>query len=96
MFNLLIALPFMKQTILLTLFALIVSASVYAQSGTDGNISWSLTDSVLTISGSGDMNDYSSIRAPWIKYNGSIISIEIQDGVTSIGNYAFYVCYDMT
>ena len=83
----------MKQTISLILFMLIVSASAWAQSGTDGNISWNLTDGVLTISGSGDMNDD---LPTWYSYRSSITSVEIQDGVTSIGNYAFLRCGNLT
>ena len=64
-------------------------------SGTSGNITWNLDEStgVLTLSGSGTMNDYSyesSSRAPWYSYRSSITSIVINSGITSIGNYAFY------
>ena len=58
--------------------------------------SWSLEDGVLTISGSGEMEDYSwnntwtEINAPWYQERHQIRSIVIGDGVTRIGNYAFY------
>ena len=61
-------------------------------SGTCGpDLRWHLTDNgVLTISGKGKMNDYSNYnnRAPWSKYN--IKQIIIGDGVTTIGEFAFY------
>lgn len=66
-------------------------------SGTCGaagdNISWELScDSVLTISGTGAMADYDAENnAPWYwDYHDAIKSIVIADGVTSIGNYAFF------
>ncbi len=45
---------------------------------------------VLTISGSGAMKDWSNdIQVPWYRYIESITSVVIEEGVTSIGNYAF-------
>lgn len=63
--------------------------SVGASSGTTGSCTWSLDDnSVLTISGCGAMDDYSyDSTLPWGK---NIISVIINDGVTNIGNSAFY------
>ena len=67
-------------------------------SGTCGDsLTWTLSDSgTLTISGTGTMYDYSSSNTPWYSYTGSITSIVIQKGVTSIGNYAFFGCYKLT
>ena len=50
-------------------------------------------DNNLTISGTGDMYDYDSASPPWGK---NISSATIQEGVTSIGNYAFYFCSALT
>ena len=64
-------------------------------SGTCGdNLTWELTaDSVLTISGTGTMNNSSSSsRAQWYDYRSSIKSVVIEEGITSIGNYAFNAC----
>lgn len=55
------------------------------------NLTWNYEDSVLTISGTGSMWDYRSYGenlAPW--YNLAIKSVVIGEGVTSIGDYAFY------
>ena len=47
----------------------------------------------LTISGSGDMYSYSSSgNAPWYPYSSDVKEVVIEDGVTSIDQYAFYKC----
>ncbi len=52
-----------------------------------------LTDGVLTIWGEGDMPDYSSnIDVPWYNERDKITEVVIMNGVTSIGDYAFYSC----
>ena len=63
--------------------------------GTCGdNLTWSLdTDTgVLTISGTGEMQNYSSGTTPWYGHRSSIQTVIIGDGVTSIGDTAFYEC----
>ena len=50
---------------------------------------------VLTISGSGDMYDYGT-DWNWDGHRENIISAVITDGVTSIGNTAFYYCSNLT
>ena len=68
--------------------------------GKDGsNVTWKLDSAgLLTISGEGEMEDYSAIgyaydnwitTAPWQNRASKLI---IQEGVTSIGGYAFYNC----
>ncbi len=67
------------------------------KSGTCGpNLKWHLTDNgVLTISGKGEMYEYSSgIGAPWDNYN--IKQIIIADGITTIGGGAFRDCRALT
>lgn len=56
------------------------------------NLTWNLdTEGTLTVSGTGDMYDYSeSNPAPWKDSNDKIKKIILSDGVASIGNYAFY------
>ena len=72
-----------------------------AKSGTCGdNLTWTLQDGVLTISGTGNMKNYSMQKvndkyittAPWGEYYDTIKSVVIEAGVTSIGDYAFYKC----
>ena len=69
-------------------------------------ISWSVKDGVLTITGTGDMPNYTSgtnyleeggyefyTSAPWFKsYSKKIQSVVIKEGVTSIGKNAFRYC----
>ena len=67
-------------------------------SGTCGaqgdNLTWTLScDSVLTISGTGDMGD----NASWLSdYKEQVNAVIIADGVTSIGRYAFQNCSSLT
>jgi len=67
-------------------------------SGTCGpNLKWHLTDDgVLTISGKGEMDDYSVPynSAPW-RYFG-VKRIIVGDSVTTIGEYAFSYCSSLT
>ena len=62
------------------------------------NLTWVLTkEGALTISGTGAMTNYSSgSRAPWYSYRASVLSVTIENGATSIGNYAFDGCTSMT
>lgn len=69
-------------------------------SGTCGeNLTWVLTsDGTLTISGTGEMYDYSSTsnQSPWYDVRSKIVKVVIEAGVTSIGLCAFYDCSDLT
>jgi len=80
-----------KELIVFFLCALSGIGTVYAQqNGVDGPINWDITGGVLTISGNGDMPDYDATRpAPWAEHVDEITSIEIDNGVTSIGASAF-------
>ena len=64
----------------------------YIDVGTCGaSAAWVLTESgVLTISGSGAMTDYTSAKpAPWSSYASRIVSVRIDNSITTIGDYAF-------
>ena len=69
-------------------------------SGTCGdNLTWSLDTETgeLLITGTGAMKNYSSQSSvPWYSYRSSIKSVTISDGVTTIGNWAFYNCASLT
>ncbi|MCD8129186.1 MAG: leucine-rich repeat domain-containing protein, partial [Oscillospiraceae bacterium] len=69
-----------------------------AASGTFGyNGTWTLEDGVLTISGDGEMNNFSfPSLCPWYSQRESITAVVIEDGVTSIGYYAFSYCSSLT
>ncbi len=64
------------------------------------NLTWTLNaDGTLTIRGKGAMEDYDydgETEPPWTDYRGYISTVVIQDGVTSIGNYAFFNYWDLT
>lgn len=63
-----------------------------------GSMIWSLVDGVLTISGEGEMEDYGTDSgggmeiAPWRITADDITEVKIEEGVTSIGEFAFYQC----
>lgn len=66
----------------------------------ESNIFWDMDDNgVLRIYGRGDMPDYEGINsrtsAPWAAYVYDITSVIIEEGITSIGEYAFYGCRNM-
>lgn len=96
-----------KITAVLTLLCMIIALlpstiTVYAAtSGTCGsNLTWTLDNGTLTISGTGSMKNYkpatvtssSTTYSPWYYSAGAIRSIKIGYGVTSIGNGAFPYC----
>ena len=67
-------------------------------SGTDGNITWQIIrdpewDGILRISGNGPMKDYQydCNESPWMtnEWYSLIKRVEIENGVTRVGNYAF-------
>ncbi len=62
------------------------------------NETWSFDSEtgVLTISGTGPMEDYSGKSQPWEALSESITSVVLSDGVTSIGGYAFSNCSSLT
>ncbi len=87
--------------ILLGLMPITVLAKSFSGScGAEGdNVTWSLDTEigVLKITGTGAMADYGFYdSSPWYMYRVSITSVEIGDGVTSIGDYAFEYCDGMT
>ena len=64
----------------------------------EGNLTWTLdADGTLTISGTGAMKnyDYDSNQSP-VYNNSDVKKIVIEDGVTSIGDYAFRGCSSLT
>ena len=77
-----------------------VSATLKTVDGSCGtNATWAMTDTdnngtyeTLIISGTGAMNNYSGNNAPWNSYKANITTVVIGNGVTSIGNNAFYSC----
>ena len=64
----------------------------------EDNLTWKLyEDGTLTISGTGAMKDYNSTDNPSPAYkNLNVKKVVIEDGVTSIGKYAFWYCSNLT
>ena len=87
-------------TLLLAMIASVGTMFAETYSGSCGeDLTWSLNteDSILTISGTGAMADYTSYNAtPWSSIRASIKFVIIEDGVTSIGSDAFYGCTGLT
>lgn len=63
------------------------------------NLTWKFDEDTgtLTISGTGEMDDYFEDLSmiPWRKFYDGITKIVIGDGVTTIGTYAFYECTEL-
>ena len=75
--------------------AAVVDSGYCGGEGDGTNLSWELTDDgTLTISGEGEMAHMSDIYYGSYSYN--IFRVEILDGVTSIGDYAFSGCERIT
>ena len=82
-------------TILIIVFILPTNFIVFAEtSGITGDCTWTLEDTVLTISGNGEMGNYNynSNKVPW---GTSVTKVIIENGVTNIGEYSFYNCYEL-
>ncbi len=64
----------------------------------DSNVNWSLDEEgTLHITGEGAMASWESeADVPWTQYRSQIKEIQIEDGVTSVGAYAFCNCSDVT
>lgn len=77
----------------------IIDSGVCGDNG--DNITWTLDSAgILIVSGTGKMKDYfafmmensESSPSPWYDKREQISKIIIDDGITHIGNYAFYEC----
>ena len=73
------------------------AATVVASGSCGENVTWVLDDAgTLTISGTGAMVDYDSTNAvSWRNLRSSITAVVVEDGVTSIGRYAFCWCTNL-
>ena len=82
---------------LFTLFVAIAASvgTLFAESGTCGpDLTWfyNPSDNSLTISGKGPMTNYSTDSyAPWYEYKDKITSLKLEPGMTTIGDYAFFL-----
>lgn len=56
------------------------------------SIIWEFSEGTLTLTGEGEMYDYTAAHAPWAANAADIRSIQISDGIETIGNNAFSSC----
>lgn len=86
-----------KCIVALLATALLVCLSIcfaLADDSCGPNLTWALSDTgVLTISGTGEMSDCRYGSAPW--KGEKIKKVVIEEGVTSIGDSAFYWCREL-
>ena len=94
--------PFYRAAMLfIALLVSIPAARAEVYSGDCGNYSTNVQwrfdteTGLLSITGTGKMKDYTS-NAPWYKYSDYIKTIEIADGVTSIGDLVFSRCSELS
>ena len=90
----------MKRIAFILLFAYAaIGVSATEWSGAcNALINWSLstTDSVLRLTGSGPMPDYTTdTRPPWYPYRQYIASLTMTPAITTVGTYAFADLYKM-
>ena len=74
-----------------------VGAVTWTKTESDG-LTWTLyEDGTLTISGTGAMKDYNinDTQSPVINHQ-NVKKVVIKDGITNVGNYAFYFCENLT
>ena len=72
------------------------AADIVASGECGDDVTWALDrEGTLTVSGR-EMGNYSKFNCPWISRNSTIKNVIIVNGVTSIGNYAFYHCNSLT
>ena len=93
------------RLILAAAVVVVVGIIVLAQTGmfgqsaittTKDNVTYSLADETLTISGRGGVVNPAGAILDWTTTKKNIRRIVIEEGVTSIGNSAFYDCSSLT
>ncbi len=89
--SILIAVAMLLSMAPISVFAAsVVASGKFGASGS--NLTWSLdSDGVLTISGSGAMEDFANVsKVPWYSKRTNVKTVVIESGVTNIGKDAFY------
>ena len=97
----------MKKILIITIsiialtlcFSIVSFADDVVYTGTWGELSWEFneTTGALTISGEGDMGDFSMLsNEAWRQYSQQIKTVTIEDGITRIGERAFIRCAELS
>ena len=70
-----------------------VETGIMAAGKCGDNMSWRIMDDyTLFIDGTGEMYSFAKESAPWYSYAENLTDAFVSDGITSIGDYAFYNC----
>jgi hypothetical protein len=73
-----------------------VQGRVIDSGGDAGTWMWKFTeDGILTISGTGGIQDYASGGTPWEQHKAAIKTLKLSDGIINIGDYAFDGCVNL-
>lgn len=94
----------LKKSVLMALLTLLLALAlplpVCADEGggaCGGSLQWSFSGGTLTITGRGAMTDFpESEMAPWYGLREQITRVSLPDGLTSVGDLAFYGCTALT
>ena len=62
---------------------------IYDEGDSDDGLHWHYRLGVLSITGSGAMEDYDNAAAPWHPYRDRIVWLSLPPGLTTIGSYSF-------
>jgi hypothetical protein len=61
--------------------------------GAEDSITWYIdVNGILHINGEGEMQNFSATGQRWKEYASVITGVQIDEGITNIGDYAFYNC----
>ena len=89
----------MKKIFLFLLTMMYTASAIADDSGSCGNnLTWTFESETgtLTISGTGQMNDFATWSAPWYQYKKTLKKAVFETGLTHIGNCAFMSCEALT
>ena len=88
----------LMSLLLCVLLVLPCIPAVRAEGGSCGdNLTWSYGDGTLTISGSGAMTNYTEQdMPPWYALRKEIQRLSLPEGLTRVGDLAFYNCVNLT
>ena len=62
----------------------------YMKGANNEQLTWSLSNGLLLISGKGEMADYEYNGAPWYDVRDQITEVIVENGISAIGKYAFF------
>ncbi len=66
--------------------------ALQGECGDSATWSFDASNGILSVDGTGEMSDFIKGAAPWNSYASEIKSVTVSDGITSIGDMAFYDC----